>query len=99
MLTWIKNHPAQTAVVALSFSLAASSVELYRERSSTRLSKGAHDSRPPAAGQIAAAEYRITQHAITGHSRAEAEVRSLMELLRQNLEGLEASRASLIGKT
>jgi hypothetical protein len=34
MMTWIKNHPAQTAVAALSLSLAASTVELYREHAS-----------------------------------------------------------------
>src|SRR5436190_21150775 len=38
MITWIKNHPAQTAAVALSLSLAASTVELYRAHSSSLLS-------------------------------------------------------------
>src|SRR5687768_3707941 len=37
MMTWIKTHPAQTAVIALSISLSASTVELYREHASSRL--------------------------------------------------------------
>ena len=57
MLTWIKTHPAQAAVVALSFSLTASSLELYRESSSIRLNKGTLDPRPTTAAPIQAPEY------------------------------------------
>ncbi len=35
MMHWIKSHPGQAAVVALSISLAISSVQLYRESTGT----------------------------------------------------------------
>ena len=46
MMHWIKSHPGQAAVVALSISLAISSVQLYRE-STQALPRGAEKVHPP----------------------------------------------------
>jgi hypothetical protein len=53
MITWIKTHPAQTAVVALSISLAASSAKLYHEYSTAALQLVPAQANPSSA-QIAA---------------------------------------------
>jgi hypothetical protein len=54
MMTWIKNHPAQTAAVALSISLAASTVELYQAHSTSVRSLDNRSGFPAAASAFVA---------------------------------------------
>ena len=64
MMHWIKSHPGQAAVVALSISLAISSVQLYRE-STEALPRAREKVQTPEASSVVSADQSPVDRAIS----------------------------------